>query len=39
MKQAETELARLEKQAEKMLEEDGPEAPQLQDLYDVSTSS
>lgn len=36
VKQAEAELQRLETQAEEILEKDGPEAPLLQDIYDVS---
>lgn len=35
VKQAENELDRLDKQAEKILEEDGPESPMLLDIYDV----
>lgn len=34
VKQAELELERLEKQAEDVLDEKGPEDPQLQDIYD-----
>lgn len=33
--EAENELARLENLAEKVLEDEGPESPQLQDIYDV----
>lgn len=36
VKQAELELARMETQAEEILEKDGPESPILQDIYDVS---
>jgi len=36
--EAENELARLENLAEKVLEDEGPESPQLQDIYDVSTT-
>jgi len=36
VKQAESELARLEKQSEDILENEGPESPLLLDLYDVS---
>lgn len=36
VKQAELEMERLEKQSEEILETEGPEAPQLQDIYDVS---
>lgn len=36
VKQAENELARMEKQAEDILERDGPESPILDDLYEVS---
>ena len=35
VKQAESELQRMEKLAEDILERDGPEAPQLDDLYEV----
>jgi ATP-binding cassette subfamily F protein 2 len=35
VKQAELELERLEKQAEDILDRDGPESPILQDIYDV----
>ena len=35
--EANNEMARLDKLAEKMLEEDGPESPVLMDLYDVSS--
>jgi ATP-binding cassette subfamily F protein 2 len=37
VKEAENELDRLDKLAEKMLEEEGPESPVLMDLYDVSS--
>ena len=37
VKQAEEEMARLEKLAEDVLEQEGPDAPQLMDLYEVST--
>lgn len=36
IKEAEAEMDRLDKLAEKMLEEEGPESPILVDLYDVS---
>lgn len=36
IKQAEAELQRLESEAERILEEQGPEDPVLQDIYDVS---
>ena len=36
VKQAELEMQRLEEQAEGILESDGPDAPALQDVYDVS---
>lgn len=39
IKQAEGELARLESEAEKILEENGPEDPILQDIYDVSVKA
>lgn len=35
VKQAEQELARLEKQAEDILEKDGPDSPLLEELYEV----
>ena len=35
VKQAEAEIARLEKLAEDILERDGPESPILEDIYDV----
>ena len=35
VREAENELARLEKLAEDILEKDGPEAPQLEDIYEV----
>ena len=38
VKEAENELERLDKLAEKLLEEDGPESPVLMDLYDVCFS-
>jgi len=38
VKQAETELARLEKLSEKILEDEGPDAPILEELYEVSKS-
>ena len=34
VKQAENELARMEKQAEEILEEEGPDTPKLEDLYE-----
>jgi ATP-binding cassette subfamily F protein 2 len=36
VKEAENELERLDKLAEKLLEEEGPESPVLMDLYEVS---
>lgn len=36
VKEAENEMERLDKLAEKLLEEEGPESPVLMDLYDVS---
>lgn len=39
VKEAETELERLDKLAEKLLEDEGPESPVLIDLYDVSTAA
>jgi ATP-binding cassette subfamily F protein 2 len=36
VKEAELEMERLDKLAEKLLEEEGPESPVLMDLYDVS---
>lgn len=36
VREAETELDRLDKMAEKLLEDEGPESPILIDLYDVS---
>lgn len=36
VKEAETELKRLDALAEKLLEDEGPESPVLMDLYDVS---
>lgn len=36
VKEAENSLERMEKQAEEILEKDGPESPILDDLYDVS---
>ena len=36
VKEAENELERLDKLAEKLLEDEGPESPVLMDLYDVS---
>lgn len=38
VKEAENEMARLDKLAEDILERDGPESPILEDLYEVSTS-
>lgn len=35
LKEAESEMERLDKLAEKLLEEEGPESPVLMDLYDV----
>jgi ATP-binding cassette subfamily F protein 2 len=35
VREAENELARLEKLAEDILEKDGPESPQLEDIYEV----
>jgi ATP-binding cassette subfamily F protein 2 len=37
VREAENEMARLDKEAERILEEDGPESPLLMDLYEVST--
>lgn len=37
VKEAELEMQRLDKLAEKILEDEGPESPFLNDLYDVST--
>lgn len=39
VREAENELARLEKLAEEILEKDGPEASQLEDIYEVCTSN
>lgn len=39
LKEAENEMDRLDKLAEKILEEDGPESPVLMDLYDVRIST
>jgi hypothetical protein len=36
VREAENELARLDAQAEKLLEDEGPESPVLLDLYEVS---
>lgn len=36
VKQAQNEMERMEKQAEEILEKEGPESPILDDLYDVS---
>lgn len=38
VKEAENELDRLDKLAEKLLEEEGPESPVLMDIYDVRTN-
>lgn len=38
VREAENELARLEKLAEDILEKDGPESPLLDDIYEVCTS-
>ncbi|HQT70740.1 MAG TPA: ATP-binding cassette domain-containing protein [Thiobacillus sp.] len=38
VKEAENEMERLDKLAERMLEEEGPESPVLIDLYDVSSA-
>ena len=38
VKEAENEMDRLDKQAEEILEKDGPESPVLLDLYDVGAS-
>ena len=35
VREAENELARLEKLAEEILEKDGPESSQLEDIYEV----
>lgn len=37
VKEAENEMERLDKQAEQILEDDGPESPLLMDLYEVRT--
>jgi ATP-binding cassette subfamily F protein 2 len=37
VREAENELARLEKMAEDILEKDGPESPILEEIYEVST--
>lgn len=37
VREAENEMARLDKLAEKLLEDEGPESPVLMDLYDVSS--
>lgn len=37
VREAENELARLEKLAEDILEKDGPEAPMLEEIYEVSS--
>ena len=39
VREAENEMARLEKQAEDLLEKDGPDSPVLMDLYEVKTCS
>jgi ATP-binding cassette subfamily F protein 2 len=39
VKEAENEMDRLDKQAEQILEDDGPESPLLMDLYEVSKNS
>jgi ATP-binding cassette subfamily F protein 2 len=39
VREAENEMARLDRLAEKLLEEEGPESPVLMDLYDVGFSS
>lgn len=39
VKEAENEMDRLDKLAEKLLEEEGPESPVLMDLYEVSAAS
>ena len=39
VREAENELARLEKLAEEILEKDGPESPLLDDIYEVCRSS
>jgi ATP-binding cassette subfamily F protein 2 len=35
VKEAENEMERLDKQAEQILEDEGPESPLLMDLYEV----
>ncbi len=35
VKEAENEMERLDKQAEQILEDEGPESPVLMDLYEV----
>ena len=37
VKEAENEMDRLDKQAEQILEDEGPESPMLMDLYEVRT--
>lgn len=37
VREAENEMERLDKQAEQILEDDGPESPLLMDLYEVNT--
>jgi len=39
VREAENELARLEKLAEEILEKDGPEAPMLEEIYEVSAAA
>jgi len=37
VKEAENEMERLDKQAEQILEDEGPESPVLMDLYEVAS--
>jgi ATP-binding cassette subfamily F protein 2 len=39
VKEAENEMERLDKLAETILEDEGPESPLLMDLYEVLTTS
>jgi ATP-binding cassette subfamily F protein 2 len=39
VREAENEMERLDKEAERILEEDGPESPLLLDLYEVCRHS
>ena len=38
VREAENEMERLDKQAEQILEDEGPESPMLMDLYEVCNS-